>query len=480
MKKGWIFILMILLCLGVASASSISIYEIDSTTIVEPGEIGEYNLEVTNLGSQVLNLQIKGDPFVGLPSSYIEYVMVDPDGVTLGAHETVDVNVKIKVKEDAITQKRYQTYITIDALNIDDLEEEYSLEVFAKEPEKEISMYIKDYPESIQPGKDYTVTVALENNLQESLSNVNVYVSSVLFEEYDTVQLFAGQERDIEFSFPIESTSEPGDYELSARVFYGEELQGSEEVDFIVDLNLDVSESVEDISKFLHRDITVTKTNNGNYVVGESYNIDLGTIESWFAKYSIRPTYKDNTGSYWNFNLDPAEEYSIQIRVDYRPLVIAIIVIIVFILLMWYWMSKGVVIKKEVFKLKQTSEGISDFKILIHIKNNTNKTVKNLMMIEMLPRVINPLPKFGTLKPNNVQRGEKGVRMIWRIPELVKGEERIISYDVEAKMKIIGQFMLPQSMVKYRTHRGKVMASKSNRLSVASGFLSESIRKKKK
>jgi len=480
MRNGLILILMILLCLGVASASVISVYEVDSTTIVEPGEVGEYNLEITNLGSQVLNLQIKGDPFAGLPSSYIEYIMVDPDGVTLGAHESVDMNVKIKVKEDAITQKRYKTYITINALNVEDLEEVYNLEVFAKEPEKEISMYVKDYPESIQPGKDYTFTVALDNNIQESLNNVNVYVSSVLFEDYDTIQLFAGQERDLEFSFPIESTSEPGDYELSVRVFYGEELQSSEEVDFIVDLNIDVSESVEDVSNFLHRDITVTKINNGNYVVGESYDLYLGTIESWFAKYSIRPTYKDGAGGHWNFNLDPGEEYSINIRVDYRPLVVAVIVIIVFILLMWYWMSKGVVIKKEVFKLKQTSEGISDFKILLHIKNNTNKTVKNLMLIEMLPRVINPLPKFGTLKPNNVQRGEKGVRMIWRIPELVKGEERIVSYDVEAKMKIIGQFMLPQSMVKYRTHRGRVMASKSNRLSVASGFLSESIKKKKK
>jgi hypothetical protein len=480
MKKGLLFILMVLLCLGIASASSISIYEIDSTTIVEPGEVAEYNLEVSNLGAQELNLQIKGDPFVGLPSSYIEYVMVDLDGVTLEGHESVDVNVRIKVKEDAITQKRYKTYVTVEALNVEGVEEKYNLEVFCKEPDKEISMYIKDYPETIKPGTDYTITVALENNLQESLSNVNVYASSSLFEEYDTIQLFAGQERDIEFSFPIDSTSEPGNYELSVRVFYGEELQGSEEVDFAVDLNSDVSESVEDISKFLHRDIIVTKTNNGNYVVGENYNIDLGTIEGWFAKYSIRPTYKDSTGSYWNFNLEPGEEYSIQIRVDYRPLVVAIIVIIVFILLMWYWMSKGVIIKKEVFKLKQTSEGISDFKILMHIKNNTNKTVKNIMIIEMLPRVINPLPRFGTLKPNNVQRGEKGVRMIWRIPELVKGEERIVSYDVEAKMKIIGQFMLPQSMVKYRTHRGRVMASKSNRLSVASGFLSESIKKKKK
>ncbi|MAG78163.1 hypothetical protein CL616_02230, partial [archaeon] len=410
---------MIILLIGVVGASEITFYELDSTTIVEPGEIGEYNLRLSNLGNQELTIQVKGDPYVGLPSSYIEYVMVDPDVIVLGAHESGEVNVKIKVKENAITQKRYKTYITATVLNVEGIEEKYNLQVFAKEPEKKISMYIKDFPESIEPGKDFAFVVSLDNNMPETLSNVNVYVSSSIFEDHNTIQLFESQERELEFNFPIDSTTEPGNYELSVRVFYGEELQGNEEQEFIIDLNMDVSESVEDVSNFLYRDITVTKENNGNYIVGENYDLELGIIEKWFTRYSIRPTYKDDFGSHWSFNLEPGEEYTINIKIDYRPLVIALIVIVVFILLMWYWMSKGVIIKKEVFKLKQTSEGISDFKILLHIKNNTNKTVKNIMLIEMLPRVINPLPKVGTLKPNNVQRGEKGVRMIWRIPELV-------------------------------------------------------------
>ncbi|MBT3984780.1 hypothetical protein HOD38_02115 [archaeon] len=479
MKKLLLICVFVLVLMSFASASVISISEVDSTTIIEPGEIGEYNLRITNVQNQELQVQIKGDPYVGLPSSDFEYIMVDPDIVTVKGYGSTDVNIKIKLKEDVITQTRYKTYVTATVLNVEGEEEEYNLQVFAKEPEKKLSMYVKEYAESISPGNDYMVVLALENNVPETLSNVNVYVSSELFEEHETIQLFDDQERDVEYSFPIDSTTEPGNYELSVRVFYDDELQGSEEIDFIVELNTDISETVEDIDKFLYRDVTVTKINNGNYVIGENYDFELGGVERWFARYSLRPTYTDDFGSHWSFNLEPGESYSVNIKVDYRPLVVAIIVILVFGLLMWYWMSKGVIIKKEVFKLKQTSEGISDFKILLHIKNNTNKPVKNLMLIEMLPRVINPLPRFGTLKPNNVQRGDKGVRMIWRIQELSRGEERIISYDVEAKMKIIGQFMLPQAIVKYRTHRGKVVTSKSNRLSVVSGFLSESKKKKR-
>jgi len=479
MKRGIIVILMVFLLIGVVSAADLSFYELDSTTIVEPGETAEYNLRVTNLGNSEVQLQVQADPFAGLPNSEFEFIFSDPNVFTLGAFESTEVNIQISVKEGTITQKRYNTYVTLESLNIEGIEETYNLDVFVKEPDQKISMYVKDYPESVAPGKDYTFTVRLENNVPESLSNVNVYVSSALFEEHATIQLFEDQERDIEYSVPIESLAEPGDYELSVRVFYEEDLQSSEEVDFIVEVSTDISETVEDSDRFLFREITVTKLNNGNSVVAEGYDLELNVFEKWFSKYSIRPTYKDSTGSHWNFNLDPGEEYTINIKIDHRPLVVALIVIIVFALLMWYWMSKGVIIKKEVFKLKQTSEGVSDFKILLHVKNNTNKTVKNLMIIEMLPRVINPLPRFSTLKPNNTQKGEKGVRMIWRVNELVKGEERIISYDVEAKMKIIGQFMLPQAIVKYKTHRGKVVTAKSNRLSVASGFLSEGKKKKR-
>ncbi|MFH1972860.1 MAG: hypothetical protein ABIJ18_05275 [archaeon] len=479
MKKILLISLILILSIFCVSGSELAFVEESSTTIVEPGEIGEYNLELTNLGSQELQVQIKADPFAGLPSTYIEYVMVDPDVVVIKGHESVDVNVKIKVKDSAITQKRYRTYITATALNVEGIEEKYNLQVFAKEPDKKISMYLKEYPEVIEPGNDFRVVLSLDNNIPESLSNVNIYVSSELFDEHEVIQLFESQEREVEYSFPIDSSAEPGSYDLSVRVFYEEEMQGVEEVEFTIGLLSDVSETVEDVDKFLLREIKVTKINNGNYVVGDGYDLELGKIERYFARYSLRPTYKDDYGSHWSINLEPGEEKTISIRIDYRPVAISLLVVIVFVLLMWYWMSKGVILKKEVFKLRQTSEGISDFKILLHVKNNTNKTVKNLLLIEMLPRVINPLPRFGTLRPNNVQKGEKGVRMIWRIPELLKGEERIISYDVEAKMKIIGQFMLPQAIVKYKTHRGRVMASKSNRLSVVSGFLTEGKKKKR-
>lgn len=471
MKRTVLILAFCIMFSGLANAE-IKFSEIDSTTIVGPGEIAEYNLKLENLDSDELNLQLKADPFVGLPSSYIEYVMINPNIITLKGHESAEINVKIKIKEDALTQKRYKTYIIASALN-KELEEKYDLQAFVKEPDQKLSMYIKEYPESIEAGNDFIVTLRLENNVRESLSNINIYVSSELFEEHSTVQLFEGQERDVVYSLPVDSTTNQGEYTLNARAFYGEELQSSEEVKFSIGLNEEIETNVQEVNGFLYKQITVTKTNKGNYNAGASYDLKLGVIEDLFAKYSIRPTLEDENEMRWSFNLEPGESYVIEIKIDYRPITIAVVAIITFALLVWYWMSKSVIAKKEVFKLKQTTDGLSDFKILLHIKNNTNHKIKNLVIVEVLPKIINPLPKFGTLQPNNTERGEKGVRMTWRIPELIRGEERIISYDVEARMKVIGQFSLPQTMVKYDNPQGRTITLKSNRLSVSSGFLSE-------
>ncbi len=477
MKRGLLFLLILTLSISLASASDISISEINSTTIISPGEVGIYNLRVTNLDAYTLNLQFQADPFAGLPSSDFEYIFIEPNIHTLIGHETVDLLVEMKLKEDSETQKRYKSYITVDSLN-KEISETYSLQVFAMEPEDPITVYLKDVPETISPGTDLIFNVGLTNNLDESLSNVEVYASSEIFEEQQTIQLFSEQERDLEFVFPIGTLTEPGDYNLNVRVYYDDEQKASESYYFTVELYEDVSETIEDVSELLYREIKVTKVNNGNAVVGESYSFSLTFIERLFVSYSIDPTYVEDGTAYWSFNLDPEENFSLLIKINYRPICIALVVILLFSLVAMYWLSKGLIIKKSVFKLRQTTEGISNLKILLHIKNNSNKTIKNVLLIDILPRIINPSTTFGTLRPSNIEKGTKGIRLIWKIPELVKGEERVISYEVEAKMKVFGKFTLPPAMIRYKKPRGKVVNIRSNPLSLLSGYVEEIKRKR--
>ena len=64
--------------------------------------------------------------------------------------------------------------------------------------------------------------------------------------------------------------------------------------------------------------------------------------------------------------------------------------------------------------------------------------------------MVNIVGEYGTIKPDKVQDGIKGKRLVWRINELARGEERIISYRIQTKMGIVGKLVLPATVVRYK------------------------------
>jgi hypothetical protein len=193
----------------------------------------------------------------------------------------------------------------------------------------------------------------------------------------------------------------------------------------------------------------------------------------------VEPSSEDNGIRSWFFSVEPGEDYVVTITIDYRPALVAILVLLLLGLIAYYVFTKRVSMKKEVFKLKYSTEGLSDFKVLLHVKNNSTKPIKDVTVVDRLPRVIQPSMEFGTLQPTGVQRGSKGVRMMWKISELVSGEERIISYEVKPRMNIIGKFTLPTALGKFKTKSKRTVRIRSNRAHVFSG-VSEAPKQKKK
>ena len=62
------------------------------------------------------------------------------------------------------------------------------------------------------------------------------------------------------------------------------------------------------------------------------------------------------------------------------------------------------------------------------------------------------------------------MKFIWKIPELTKGEERIISYQVDSKITVIGTIALPVCMIRYKNKKGKVVSVKSNPVTLQLGL----------
>jgi hypothetical protein len=162
------------------------------------------------------------------------------------------------------------------------------------------------------------------------------------------------------------------------------------------------------------------------------------------------------------FNIEPNEKHKIVVKVSFIPLAILIVILAILASSLYVWSTRKLLIKKEILKVDETKDGITELKILLHIKNKSRSTLRHLAVVEHLPKVIEPMKDFGTLKPEKVQKGSKGVRIMWLLPELVKGEERIISYKVRSKINIVGSFVLSPAQIRYRALRGKKIIVESN------------------
>jgi hypothetical protein len=64
---------------------------------------------------------------------------------------------------------------------------------------------------------------------------------------------------------------------------------------------------------------------------------------------------------------------------------------------------------------------------------------------------------IGTIQPIKMIADEKGATLLrWEIPEIEPYEERIISYKVKARLKVLGNFSLPPALAKFKSRSAEL------------------------
>lgn len=122
------------------------------------------------------------------------------------------------------------------------------------------------------------------------------------------------------------------------------------------------------------------------------------------------------------------------------------------------------IITKTSSSVSMKEGGISDFKVVMHVKNRTKKAVNNIRIIDKVPKIANVIEEFdvGILKPSKIIKHEKkGTLLKWVIESLDASDEVIISYRIKSRLSILGQFVLPRSVGRY-TKNGKERITYSN------------------
>ncbi len=458
-KQVIVAFLALLLLAAVVSASDISVTH-TGDNVVKIGGVVKFTATVTNGGFKSRHVQVFPEPYSSLPSSYVEFFSITPKTFELSGSESKEVEVELKMKDTVLPRDNYATYIVVEDIEDPSIRTEHNLVMKIIPPDEVVSVSAV-IPESVAPGGKFDVAVGFRNNMNLQLSDIEVYVGGELFEQKKTMILFPLQKRSETFSFEVPRAARPQDYEFSVRVYQNGVLNGRLSDTFSVLESSDVRESVSVDGGFLTTVTTMTKTNLGNSVAAGYFDYPVSMITGMLVSSSVDELSSDSEGMHWIFDIQPGESQVLQVTVSYVPVLIAIAVILLSGAVAYYLLTRGLIVRKRVFKLRK-GEGTAQFTVMVHIKNRTRGPVKELTVFEILPKLIRPSTHFGLMKPKTVQHGDKGDKLIWDIPEMARGEERIISYQVDSKVTVLGSISLPVCMVRYKTAKGRVVNVKSN------------------
>lgn len=174
-----------------------------------------------------------------------------------------------------------------------------------------------------------------------------------------------------------------------------------------------------------------------------------------------------NDGNYyiWNFDIPVGKSQKLIVKSNYTFL--ALIIVFAILLGVYAVLTRPKVeVIKKVKNLTTTSAGLSRFKVMIIVRNITDKMLNNIKVNDKVPHIAALVSSdyLGTMKPTKIlKHPQKGTIVIWDVDELHPREERILYYVIESKMNIIGSFNLPSAAAKLRDIFGRMVKVTSNK-----------------
>jgi len=217
----------------------------------------------------------------------------------------------------------------------------------------------------------------------------------------------------------------------------------------------------EQKSGLIIRTFIVEKTNEGNIPSVADVSMRKSIISRLFTTFSLEPNKVERKGFwvdyFWQKELAPAEKLSVKATTNWIfPLFLLIAIIIIGWLSHLYFSSHLIIKKRASFVRTKTNDFA--LKVSIHVK--AKKFMEKISIYERLPAMTKMFEKYGE-SPTSYDH-ERG-KLRWDIERLDVGEERVFTYVMHSKLKIVGRFELPVTIANYEMN-GKVHQAKSNKV----------------
>ncbi|MFA5019908.1 MAG: hypothetical protein WC533_02305 [Candidatus Pacearchaeota archaeon] len=314
--------------------------------------------------------------------------------------------------------------------------------------------------ESINP--DSKEIIMYFYNLENiTYKDVKVTFSSSFFnDELKTLNLYPHEKQQVIIPINLEKLKKllSGAYTIRASYTYEDEAGVTETpIKFLEKSDVSSSKSQSGI---IIRKTKIKKINEGNIPVIVEANVKKNIISRLFSSFSPAPSDVKRNGFIvdysWKTELAPGELLDVEVITNWLFPLILIIAIAIIAYLSDMYFTTNLVIKKKVNFVKTKS---NYFALKVTLKVKAKKFLENVRIYDQLPAMSQLYEKFGTM-PDKIDR-QTG-RLSWNIKRFTEGEERVYTYIIYSKMKVIGKFELPAATGVYETN-GKVHESKSNK-----------------
>ncbi len=441
-----------------AQAALAADYQIDITPLhnaILPNESASFKLVISNFGNDAQYFQIytfdtkwvlRIDPTVydvGARSSKVATIYVKPKtGIGFGSQ---GVPVSIKHLNDNVVQRQN---LLISVLNPDAVPGTYAASV-------ELAALL---PQSVDPRQPLRMTVRLRNRNALNISGMEVDITSPLFNRTFTTALAPLAEKSEEQVFDLNPHQAPGTYPMNIALTYHEKRFSTLDQSVVIPRIEDVQEHVSGTAGFFRSQTTVALENVGNVHVDHITKLPTNWVRRIFSSATPKATVQKIGGQryfVWNVSLEPEGTARVTLVENYRLLVIIVLLALVAAIL-YYVMRSPLIAVKESISLKDGEE-TSSLKVRIFLKNRTGKQLEAVGVLDRIPRIASYVPKesLGVVSPTKVVKSKKGTMLKWELDLLEPYEERILSYNLTSKLKIVGRVRLPSAKAQFTTKGGK-------------------------
>ncbi len=460
MRYARIVLFVLALCL-LTSFVMAADYEIRTTAIndsILPNETAAFKFSISNFERQDIRFQI-----FTFDTHWV--LLVNPPIVTVKAQSLQEFIVQVKPK----TSVGYGTSgvtVTVKELGAGVLSQE-SLIIHIIDPNQQPGGYVPSiqftpsYPASIDPRNPLLLTLNYRNRNALNITDLSVAITSPLFNRsYDTA-LGPLAEKSEEQAFDLDPYQRSGDYPL--RIILSSKNKTVN--DFAGTLSIAPITDVQEArggSSFLFRSATtLTLTNRGNTPTAYEARLPTSLLRMPFSNANPLATTAVIAGDryyVWNLTLQPQQTVILTRVENYRLLVVLILVAIA-AAIAYFLLRSPLIAVKETIALKDEEEGVSSaLKVRIFLKNRTGQQLTAVSVIDRIPSIATYKAQehLGTVSPTKVVTTEKkGTMLKWELDLLEPYEERILSYSLASRLKIMGRMRLPAAKALFATKAGR-------------------------